>query len=259
MPTDKSARAIPTIEPKLNEPWVELANGNNLADWNHDDEIIRNQIIRQKAKVWFFRQTFEFFTGNQLVGDYYEFGCHRCRTFRMALTEARYHNLSDMRFYAFDSFEGLPEPTSSPHINIWQKGALKTSIEDFRSMIVQHGIYVDNTEIIKGFYNDILTPDLQQKMLATGRRIAVATVDCDLYESAVPVLKFIEPLLQEGSVIYMDDLFGGYKGNPTKGVARAFLEWQSFSKWKVVRHLDVGMYGRSYICYKPEISLCGVV
>ena len=32
---------------------------------------------------------FIFLTDNRVVGDYHEYGCHRCRTFRMALTEAR--------------------------------------------------------------------------------------------------------------------------------------------------------------------------
>ena len=32
-------------------------------------------------------------------------------------------------------------------------------------------------------------------------KIALVNVDCDLYESAVPVFRFIEPLLQEGAVL----------------------------------------------------------
>jgi hypothetical protein len=63
------------------------------------------------------------------------------------------------------------------------------------------------------------------------------------------VFNFIEPLLQEGSVLYIDDLFAGYKGNPTKGVARAFREFRKRSRFKFVRHLDIGWWGRSYIAY----------
>ena len=57
----------------------------------------------------------------------------------------------------------------------------------------------------------------------------MATIDCDLYESAVSVFQFLDPLLQEGSVLYIDDLFAGYRGSPEKGVTKAFLEWQSRS------------------------------
>jgi len=93
---------------------------------------------------------------------------------------------------------------------------------------------------------------LRDKFLDTENKIALVTIDCDLYESAVPVFEFIEPLLQEGSEVYIDDLFAGYKGAPTKGVARAFLEFQRKSRWKFVRHLNVGWWGRSYITYLGE-------
>ena len=84
-------------------------------------------------------------------------------------------------------------------------------------------------------------------MLDGGTRAALITVDCDLYELAVPVFNFIEPLLQEGTVLYMDDLLVGNKGNPNRGVARAFLEFQRRSRWQFIRHLEVGWWGRSYI------------
>jgi hypothetical protein len=61
------------------------------------------------------------------------------------------------------------------------------------------------------------------------------------------VFNFIEPLLQDGTVIYMDDLFVGNKGNPGRGVARAFLEFQARSKFRFSRHLDIGWWGRSYV------------
>jgi O-methyltransferase len=259
MSQNTSHRAFPASPAKAGEPWVELADGTQLADWSHDDEVIYNQVSRQEGKVQMFRRTFDFLTGNHIAGDYYEFGCHRCRTFRMALTEARKHALTDMKFYAFDSFEGLPQPTTGPRVAGWQAGMLKTDIDAFMGMVTEHGIFVKNVEPVKGYYDESLTPALQRRLLNSGRKIALATIDCDLYESAQPVFAFMEPLLQEGTVIYMDDLFSGYAGNPTLGVARAFLEWQQTSQWKIQRHLDVGAWGRTYICYKPDVELQGVI
>ena len=54
-------------------------------------------------------------------------------------------------------------------------------------------------------------------MSKSARKIALVNIDCDLYEFAVPVFDFIDPLLQEGAVIYVDDLFAGYKGHPAQG------------------------------------------
>jgi hypothetical protein len=53
-------------------------------------------------------------------------------------------------------------------------------------------------------------------------------------------------------MLYLDDLFAGYKGSPRKGVARAFKEFRRQSEWKFVRHLDVGWWGRSYIAYRDD-------
>ena len=236
------------VEAIGDEPWVRLPDAKALAGWDKDAEIAFNQNNRQTEKYRFFINTFDFLTDNRVRGDYHEFGCHRCRTFRMALTEARRHNLDSMKFFAFDSFEGLPD--SSGHaVEIWTRGALTTTLEQFLGMVRDHGIYVDKVTPIKGFYRDSLTPALRQKFLDTENKIALATIDCDLYESAVPVFEFIEPLLQEGSVLYIDDLFAGYKGSPAKGVARAFREFRARSRFRFVRHLDIGWWGRSYIAY----------
>jgi hypothetical protein len=247
------------IESKDDEPWTVLPDGVTLRDWGRNDEISYNQMNRQTEKALFYRRTFDFLTDNRIHGDYLEFGCHRCRTFRMALTEARRHNLANMEFHAFDSFEGLPEPTSETSVEIWKRGALTTSEAAFMGMVNAHGIYVDRVKTIKGYYADSLTKARQAEYVKSARKAILVNVDCDLYESAVPVFDFIDPLLQEGAVIYVDDLFAGYKGNPHKGVARAFLEWQGRSRWKLARHLDVGWWGRSYIVYLDKRDVTGTL
>src|SRR5215472_11039333 len=241
------------------EPWVKLADGRELARWGKQDEIRYNQGNRQAEKCLFFRRVFDFLHENEIRGDYHEYGCHRCRTFRMALTEARRHNLDQMKFWAFDSFEGLPTPTTETSVSKWTQGALTTSEGAFRDLVRQHGIYVDKVHTVKGYYSDSLTTDLRQRLLEQEQKIALVTVDCDLYESAVPVFSFIEPLLQDGSVIYMDDLFVGNKGNPNRGVARAFLEFQKRSTWHLRRHLDVSWWGRSYIVSSGASEIDGVI
>jgi hypothetical protein len=71
------------------EPFLYLENGNDLENWSKKDEIIYNQQLRHYAKLEFFRQTFDFIYAQDIKGDYFEFGVHKARTFRMALTEAR--------------------------------------------------------------------------------------------------------------------------------------------------------------------------
>ena len=247
------------ITAKLGEPWVELPDGRALASWGSDEEIAYNQNNRQAEKALFFRRAFDFVKDNRIHGDYHEFGCHRCRTFRMALTEARLHNMDDINFWAFDSFEGLPSPTSDTSVEIWKRGALTTSEAEFMRVAHEHGVYVDRVRTIKGFYSETLTPQLRRSFLDQQNRIALVNVDCDLYKSAIPVFDFIDPLMQEGTVIYLDDVFAGYRGSPSKGVARAFLEYQKRSRWKFQRHLDIGWWGRSYIAYLEKEVPTGIL
>ncbi|MBB43619.1 MAG: hypothetical protein CMM44_07640 [Rhodospirillaceae bacterium] len=250
MPPTKS-KAV--ITPLIDEPWVHLADGTELKNWNKEDEIAYNQANRQIGKYEMFVGAMDFIRMNEIQGDYFEFGCHKCRTFRMALTEARRRNLNNMEFYAFDSFEGLPEVKADTTVDLWKKGVLATSVENFMKLIEKHGIYVDKVHTVKGFYNESLNEDL--KLSFSDKKAALINVDCDLYESAVPVFDFIEDFVQEGTIIYMDDLFCGYKGSPERGVARAFIEYQNKSAFKFASHMNVGWWGRTFIAHKPENSL----
>src|SRR5215471_3948228 len=87
------------------EPWVWIPNGKWLKNWGTEDEIKYNQRIRHAEKYRFYQFAFDYLKENGILGDYLEFGCHRARTFRMALTEARRQNMDKMHFHAFDSFE----------------------------------------------------------------------------------------------------------------------------------------------------------
>ena len=202
------------VKPLAHEPWVHLANGQELANWTSEDEVAYNQASRQTQKLGFYVNAFDFVTALEITGDYFEFGCHRVRTMRMALTEARRHGLDKMGFFAFDSFEGLPESESKTGVPGYFSGALSTSEEAFRQLVEDHGIYASNVHTVKGFYQDSLTETLQSRMLADGSKIAIVCLDCDLYESAVPIFHFIEPFIQEGTVIYIDDYLVGFKGSP---------------------------------------------
>jgi len=247
-------------EPKIEEPWVAVPDATALAGWGKQDEVAYNQANRQLEKYRFFAKAFDYLQDSRIIGDYHEYGCHRVRTFRMALTEAKRHFLDHMKFWAFDSFEGLPSATSKPSHALWSTaGALTTSEDEFLRIVRQHGIYADRVRTVKGFYDRSLDAELQVRIRDQEAKIAFACIDCDLYESAVPVFSFIEPLIQEGTVIYIDDLFVGYKGSPAKGVARAFLEFQSKSRFKFVRHMDVGWWGRSYIAYLHPAEVKGVL
>jgi hypothetical protein len=235
----------------IDEPWCDLHAGDKLMRWNKEDEIKWNQTHRQRSKYKYYIDAFDFIKENNVKGHYFEFGCHRVRTFRMALTEAYRHQMDDMYFYAFDSFAGLPENKGDHKLgDKWKHGQLFTSEESFFKIVNKHNIYRENIYAYKGYYNDTLNNELSNQIKNKGGLASLICIDCDLYESAVPCFSFIENMIQEGTVIYIDDYWSGYKGNPNKGVSRAFNEYKISSNWMFGEYLDIGAFGKSYIAYK---------
>ena len=227
---------------------------NNFVHWCKEKEIkYNNRQIRQKEKYRFFQQAYDYLAANFIEGDYYEFGCHKARTFRMSLSEARKKNFNNMNFYAFDSFAGLPQISIIDRFPGWNKGGLKTTEESFDAIIKKHGLFLDRIVKVKGFYNDILTAEMQKQFTEKEQKPAIVYVDCDLYESAAAVLHFIEPLLQDGSIVCFDD-WNNYKANPNKGERRAFKEFVDRSGLHFEEFISVGWFGKSFI-FIEESSL----
>jgi hypothetical protein len=154
-------------------------------------------------------------------GYYFEFGCYGANTMRMAWDH--FHWMFPWTFVAFDSFEGLPEIQNIDRQEIWEKGKLKMTEEDFIQCMRKHGMPRNRLLTVKGFYDSSLTAALQQKLLPT--KAAVIYVDCDLYHSTIPILRFIPPFLQKGTIIVFDD-WNCFHGDPRKGERRAFREFQ---------------------------------
>jgi hypothetical protein len=224
---------------------------NDFEIWGNEEERQYNNNLRQKQKYIFFQQAYDYLSANFIQGDYYEFGCHKGRTFRMSLSEARKKNFNSMKFYAFDSFEGLPEPKGIDRSSAFFKGGLATSLDQFKEIMFLHNVYVDKIKQIKGFFENTLTKELQKEFIKIGSKISLVYIDCDLYESTVPVLNFIKPLLQEGSIVCFDD-WNLFKGNPNKGEKKAFKEFQINSNLKFEEFISVGWFAKSFITIVDE-------
>jgi hypothetical protein len=54
--------------------------------------------------------------------------------------------------------------------------------------------------------------------------ISLAYIDCDLYESAVPVLAFLTSRVRQGTILLFDDWYC-FRANPRRGIPLAVTEW----------------------------------
>lgn len=175
-------------------------------------------------------QCAEYLIGAKIDGDYLEFGVYQGTTFSHAYQWMSPH-FANMKFYAFDSFEGLPKPHGIDIVDGYSSHFYETqfscSQEEFTQNILSKSVNLDKVKIIKGWFDNTLSPEKAQGYDL--KKIAVAWIDCDYYESTVPVLNFITPHLTAGSVIIFDD-WRCYRNHPDFGEQRACREWLESNK-----------------------------
>ena len=179
---------------------------------------------------------------------YLEFGCHSGRTFSAAIRASRELSiLEDTSFYAFDSFEGLPETTDDD--GIFESGTFLTGIADFKKALEKQASYkISDDSIVKGFYSDSLTSELQAKM----PKVGVVHIDVDLYSSTVEVLSFIKPLLVPGSVLIFDDWYC-FPAGSNLGESRALHEFLDENPcFKVIEWKSYSSFGKSFFVTDVE-------
>jgi len=189
----------------------------------------------------------QFVAGNRVEGGYLEFGVWRGSTFAQFYHALRRHRLR-LPMYAFDSFEGLPEPAGVDAVDAgepFRAGQFQCSALDFVAEL--RGRWVPETAytIVAGFYEDTLRPELYDKLGL--ERAALVWVDCVLYESARAVLDWVRPLLQDGTVLMFNDFYR-FRGHPGLGERRALAEFLAREPGVLVTdYAKFGSTGQAFI------------
>ena len=149
-----------------------------------------------------------------LQGAYLEFGVYRGSTFSTFYHLFRKHRVN-FEMLALDSFEGLPAMTESDSGN-WYEGQYSCDLPDFLRFMKMWGVPAGAFDVVPGFFDESLTKNIPVE------QAAIVWIDCDLYSSTVPVLKFIKPLLQDGTLVLFDD-FGGTADEGERRALREFI------------------------------------
>ena len=113
----------------------------------------------------------------------------------------------------FDSFEGLPDAW----VRGFGRGAFST---DGELPVVE-----PNVTLVKGRFEETLPPFLERRGKLS---IALAHLDCDLYEGTRVVLAALEPALLPGAILLFDE----FTGIPPDDEARAFREQVVRRGWR---------------------------
>jgi len=184
---------------------------------------------------------------NGVEGDYLEFGVFVGRTFVHAWRAGRHR--PGMRFHAFDSFAGLPDPEGGDRGGNFHKGDFLSSRSMFERNLARHRVDRSRVTITEGFFDQTLTPERRQEIGLT--RAALVWIDCDLHASTVPALHFVTDLLQDGSIICFDD-WHCFKGDPNRGEQLACQEWLAANpRITLSPYRSFHWGGQSFIVRKP--------
>ncbi|NTW61486.1 hypothetical protein HGB24_02230, partial [Candidatus Saccharibacteria bacterium] len=133
---------------------------------------------------------------NKVIGDVVEFGCYLGTT---SVYIADILKNSGREFYAYDSFEGLPEKTDediSPLGESFKAGELFASKKQFIKNMLSARVPLPH--VVKGWFSDLTTKDVPDK-------IAFAFLDGDYYRSVADPIKLISNRLQNGATVIVDD------------------------------------------------------
>lgn len=185
-------------------------------------------------------------------GDYLEFGSYRGDSLIAAIRIARRAMLRPMRFFAFDSFEGLPEVTAEERqgTGTLEKGMFHCDYASFMARLGRWGALSAKPVVVKGWYADTLIAETRRRHHMAAA--ALVLIDCDLYSSTVFVLEFITALVQEGTILIFDDWFL-YGGDPEKGEERAFREWlEKNPDITATEFLSAGWHLKAFILHRKK-------
>ena len=181
------------------------------------------------------------------LGDYYEFGLFKGHTFLKAQVAARELGLENMRFFGFDSFQGLPavadvDRTDEEH---FYQGQYACALDQVKENLTRGGADWNRSVLIEGFFNDTLN-DQTRKQYGMGRA-SVVLLDADLYDSAAAVLGFLADMFTDPAILIMDD-WDTFDRDASRGERRALAEFLHLHReWAAEPWFTYPPYGQVFI------------
>ena len=183
---------------------------------------VLQQLLQDTPQEDVLKKAMAYTASCRLGGDYLEFGVYTGASFSTAFHLAKAGRLDQMRFFAFDSFEGMPFSSEGGGSVHHDPGEYFCDRPHFESILRANGIDETRVEIVEGWYDDVLNDQLKEKLQID--RAAVISADCGLYGSTRLVLDFVTDYVQDGTVVIFGDWFS-FRGSPQRGQQRAFAEW----------------------------------
>jgi len=146
----------------------------------------------------------------------------------------------DRNVWAFDSFEGFPEPTAEDRSerNV-KKGEWRSDIKLIQKMLSEAGLTEDFLKskliIIKGFFDESLKN-------YRGGKIALLHIDVDIYKSYVSVLNQLYDKIEKGGIIIFDEYINTNEIIKFPGAKKAIDDFFTGREEIIIRDKIYGKY-----------------
>ena len=135
-------------------------------------------------------------------------------------------SLPDMKFYGFDSFEGLAEDWIGYHL---RQGhfSLNSRLPEVR----------ENVQLVTGLFEDSLPSFVASHNLENLRFLHI---DCDTYPATRTVLRHMAPFLKRGVMMLFDEFLGypNWKNGEFRALAEAQSEFSFGYKFRSFGHMS---------------------
>lgn len=200
------------------------------------------------SRVLAFLKVWNYMARAKVSGDYLEFGVFEGVSFELALRSAAKFfpkgEARSPRFFAFDSFAGLPAPDAGKDSDAFDAGEYSAPRALFEKNIARAARGWE-VHTVPGFYDESLRPELRARLGM--KRAAFVNIDCDIYPSTIAALRFVGPLVATGTVLYFDDWFYS-SGDMQLGEPRACHDWLAENPdIELVDFGVVGVLGKLFI------------
>ena len=180
-------------------------------------------------------------------GSYFEFGVYEGASLYAAVKiHRKLKSKHERNFYGFDSFdEGFKYFDERDHHPFFEEGDFKSSYKRTLNRFKK----INNVKLIKGYFEEVIAGK-QPSEICGSERCAIVFIDCDLMSPALIALNFVRPILEEGSVIILDD-YWAYKANSDLGTRGALKQsLQNNPAVKLAEYYRYGHGGISFIVTK---------
>jgi hypothetical protein len=168
---------------------------------------------------------------DSIEGNYVEFGILKGKSLYHSWRCAKRLNLNNIIFFGLDSFEGFPVENHKFYIKENFQNSYKKVFKKFSKF--------KEIKIVKGFFEESLKTDLMNEV----KKINFAFIDCDIYESSIPIFKFLESRVAIGGFIMIDDFTSVDKNN--NSIYKAWSENNTLSdKFVVYSYYSSGVVFR---------------